>query len=317
MSSRRTRRRRGRTITAAFTDPGAGASIPPIYLLAGFAAAPDLVQGCTTRARPVGPWGPPADWTLKRRGTDPVVAEANWQAFLATLGIPPGRMVAPQQVHGARVAVVTAADAGRGAAPGLASIPDSDALVTREPGLLLITGCADCVPVFVYDPRTPAIGLAHAGWRGTAARIAEGTVRAMVEAFGTDPADCCAVIGPSIGPCCYDVGGDVVEAIRDAYPQADEEWRGEPPLIVWSRRRAAWKDVQGLPRSEPESDEKPFLDLWEANRRALLLAGLRPERIVVDGICTAETTELFYSHRAEHGRAGRFFGFLGLPADAG
>jgi copper oxidase (laccase) domain-containing protein len=105
----------------------------------------------------------------------------------------------------------------------------------------------------------------------------------------------------------------VVEAIRDAYPGADDEWHGEPPLLVWSRRRAAWKDQQDLPRSEPESDEKPFLDLWQANRRALLLAGLVPENIYIEGVCTAETTELFYSHRAEGGQAGRFVAFLGLP----
>ena len=285
---------------------------PPIYLLAGFAGEPHLVQGCTTRHRPPGPWGPAADWTLKRRGTEAAVGEANWQAFAATLGIPATRMVAPEQIHGAEVALVTDADAGLGTMAGNRGIVGADALITRTPGLLLLTGCADCVPVFVYDPRTPAIGLAHAGWKGTAGRIAAAMVDAMVAAFGTDPAACRAVIGPSIGPCCYDVGGAVVESIRDAYPGADEEWEGDPPLLVWSRRRAAWKDQQGLPANEPESDEKPFLDLWQANRRALRAAGLPPEQIRIEGLCTAETTSLFYSHRAEHGQAGRFVGFLGL-----
>jgi YfiH family protein len=223
------------------------------------------------------------------------------------------RMIAPEQVHGAGVAVVGEAEAGLGTMAGNRGVVGMDAVVTREPGLLLLTGCADCVPVFVYDPRTPAVGLAHAGWKGTAGRIAEATVRAMAEACGSDPAACLAVIGPSVGPCCYNVGGEVVEAIRDAYPDADEEWRGEPPLLVWSRRRAAWKDQQQLPRTEPENDEKPFLDLWNANRRALLAAGLRPENVWIEGVCAAETTELFYSHRAEQGQAGRFVGFLGLP----
>jgi YfiH family protein len=211
------------------------------------------------------------------------------------------------------VVAVTEADAGLGTLAGQRGIVGADGLITRTPGLLLLTGSADCVPVFVYDLVTPAVGLAHAGWKGTAGRIAEITVQAMTRAYGSDPARLVAVIGPSIGPCCYDVGGEVVEAIRDAYPGADDEWHGEPPLLVWSRRRPAWKDQQDLPRTEPESDEKPFLDLWQANRRALLLAGLAPENIYIDGICTAETTELFYSHRAEQGQAGRFAAFLGLP----
>ncbi|HMA35938.1 MAG TPA: peptidoglycan editing factor PgeF [Chloroflexia bacterium] len=297
---------------------GASISAPatvaaPIYLLAGFAAYPALVQGCSTRRRPAGPWGAAADWNLKRRGADPATAEANWQAFAAQLGVPAARMVAPEQVHGTMVAVATAADAGLGTMAGNRGIAGADALVTQTPGLLLLSGCADCVPVFVYDPHTPALGLAHAGWQGTVGRIAEKTVATMVAAFGTDPAACVAVIGPSIGPCCYDVGGAVVEAIRDAYPGADDEWHGAPPLLVWSRRRPAWKEAQGLPAAEPESDEKPFLDLWQANYRALVDAGLAPENVRVEGLCTAEMTDLFYSHRAEQGRAGRFVGFLGLP----
>jgi polyphenol oxidase len=285
----------------------------PIYLLAGLAAYPGLIQGCTTRRRPAGPWGPRADWTLKRRGTDPAVGDANWAAFSATVGVPASRMIAAEQVHGTTVVAVDASAAGPGTMAGNRGVAGADALVTRTPGLLLLTGAADCVPVFVYDPQQEAIGLAHAGWKGTAGRIAEATVRAMAAAYGTDPGACVAALGPSVGPCCYDVGGEVVEAIRDAYPEADDEWRGEPPLLVWSRRRAAWKDAQGLPRTEPESDEKPFLDLWQANRRALIDAGLDPANIFIEGICTAEHTDLFYSHRAEAGRAGRFIGFLGLP----
>ncbi|HUR04455.1 MAG TPA: polyphenol oxidase family protein, partial [Nonomuraea sp.] len=229
------------------TATAASTNLAPIYLLAGLAGCPELVQGCSTRHRPAGPWGGQANWNLKRRGADPATADANWAAFAATLGVPEARMVAAEQVHGAVVATVTDAQAGLGTMAGNRGVIGADALITRTPGLVLLTGCADCVPVFIYDPRTPAIGLAHAGWKGTAARIAERTVAAMADAFGTDPASCLAAIGPSIGPCCYDVGGEVVEAIRDAYPEAGDEWHGLPPLLVWSRRRAAWKDAQGLP----------------------------------------------------------------------
>ena len=304
---------------SATASKATGASIKPaapaaaLYRWAGFAAFPTLVQGCSTRHRPTGLWGPAGDWNLKRRGADPVTAEANWVAFVAAVGCSAARMVAPEQVHGTGVAVVTAADAGLGTMAGNRGMVGMDALVTRTPGLLLLCGSADCVPVAIYDPQTPAVGLAHAGWQGTAEQIAARTVAAMQTAFGSDPAACHAVLGPSIGPCCYEVKGTVIEAIRDAYPAADDEWQGEPPLLIWSRRRAAWQDRLGLPHSEPDSDEKVFLDLWQANRRALLLAGVPGANIHIEGVCTAEHTDRFYSHRAEAGAAGRFVAFLGLP----
>jgi YfiH family protein len=208
---------------------------------------------------------------------------------------------------------VTEADAGLGTQAGSRGIVGADAVVTRTPGLLLLCSAADCVSVFIYDPLTPAVGLAHAGWKGTAGHIAARAVAAMQDAFGTDPATCHAALGPSIGPCCYEVKGEVIESMRDAYPAADDEWQGEPPLLIWSRRRAAWQDRLGVPVTEPDSDEKVFLDLWRANRRALLLAGLPGDQIHSEGVWTAEHTDRFYSHRAEAGAAGRFIAFLGLP----
>ena len=283
-----------------------------LFVLDRLGAASGLRHAITTRRRPPGPWGPAADWNLRRRGADPAVAAANWAALFAATGVPPERMVAPQQVHGAEVVVVGAPDAGKGLASGDPGIRGADALITATPGLFLLTGCADCVPVFVYDPVRRAIGLAHAGWRGTAARIAEKTVRAMGTAFGTDPADCLAAIGPAIGPCCYDVGQDVIDEVRDAYPEADDEWRGEPPLLIWSRRLPAWRARRG---DAPDGEERVYLDLWAANRRALLLAGVPGSRIECPGLCTADHVDRFYSHRAEEGRAGRFMALLGLAPD--
>src|SRR6476646_1465712 len=105
----------------------------PIYLLAGFAAYPDLVQGCTTRRRPAGPWGPRADWTLRRRGANPAVGDANWAAFTATVGVPATRMIAAEQVHGTMVVAVDESAAGLGTMAGNRGVADADALVTRTP----------------------------------------------------------------------------------------------------------------------------------------------------------------------------------------
>ena len=134
-------------------------------------------------------------------------------------------------------------------------------------------------------------------------------VQAMAREYGTDPADCVAVIGPTIGPCCYEVGQEVIDAVRDAYLEADDEWQGEPPLLLWSRRLPAWRLRRGEP---PDGEERVYLDLWAANRRALLLAGLRGANIHNPGLCTADHVDQFYSHRAEEGRAGRFMAILGL-----
>ncbi len=296
-------------------------TINPSALAASSVAEPGLTQldaltpypairhGLSTRHRPPGPWGPAGDWNMKRRGADPAVAAANWAAFVAASGVPLDRMVAPQQVHGTGVVPVDERDAGKGMVPGDPGIVGADALVTRTPGLTLLTGCADCAPVFIYDPATPAIGLAHAGWRGAAGRIAEQTVQAMTAAYGTDPADCVAVVGPAIGPCCYDVGQEVIDAVRDAFEEADDEWQGEPPLLIWTRRQPQWKIRRG---DVPDAEERIYFDLGGATRRALLLAGLRPANIHTSGICTADQVDLFYSHRAELGLAGRFMGLLGL-----
>lgn len=285
------------------------AAEPGLYQLAALAPYPALRHGLTTRHRPPGAWGPAGDWNMKRRGADPAVAAANWAAFVAAAGVPLGRLVAPQQVHGTLVVPVDERHAGQGMQPGDPGIVGADALVTRTPDLYLITGCADCAPVFIYDPATPAVGLAHAGWRGAVGRIAEQTVHTMTREYGTDPARCIAVVGPAIGPCCYDVGQEVIDAARDAFEEADDEWQGEPPLLIWTRRQPGWKIRRG---DVPDAEERVYFDLAGASRRALLLAGLRPDNIHLSGVCTADHVDLFYSHRAEEGRAGRFMGLLGL-----
>jgi hypothetical protein len=165
--------------------------------------------------------------------------------------------------------------------------PQADGIITDAHDVPLVMRFADCVPVLLYDPVKRAIGLAHAGWRGTVAGIGPATVQAMVDTYGSRPADIVAGVGPSIGPCCYEVGPEVVAQVRETFGT-----------------------TRGLVEPETEA-HGPHLDLWEANRRALEKAGV--QRIELSGLCTACHTHEFFSHRAEAGRTGRFGVILVLP----
>jgi len=184
------------------------------------------------------------------------------------------------QVHGAEVLVVRA-----GEAPSWPP-PKADGVVTADPGVPLVMRFADCVPLLLYDPVKRAIGLAHAGWRGTLAGAGPATVRAMAEAFGSRPQDIIAGIGPSIGPCCYEVGPEVVDAVQRVF-------HGAHNLILPS-----------------PNGGRPHLDLWAANERALRAAGVH--QIEVSEMCTYCLRSEFYSHRREQGKTGRFGALIAL-----
>ena len=191
-------------------------------------------------------------------------------AFARSLGFEPDDVVRANQVHGDQVVRV-----GRGA-----EAPEADALVTDEPGALLTLLFADCVPVLLWDDEQ--VAAAHAGWKGTTLRIAPKTVEAM----GSPPERIHALIGPSIGRCCYEVSDEVAAEVRASAPGAE------------------------LTRPGPRG--RPHVDLAAANRAQLIAAGLRPENVEVAGTCTACSVDRFFSHRAEHGKAGRFAGAIGI-----
>lgn len=180
----------------------------------------------------------------------------------------------------------------------------ADALITRKRGVALAISTADCVPLLFYDPVSEAIGVAHAGWRGTARGIAAATVAALCEQFGARPADLYVGIGPSIGPCCYEVSEEVKELFlgQRAFDELPTEARFRS-LVASS---AAFETV------ELEERTSLRLDLWETNRRQLLLSGLLPDHIELPAICTSCATDRFFSHRAEQGRTGRFPAILAL-----
>jgi hypothetical protein len=200
-----------------------------------------------------------------------------------------------RQVHGTRVETVSAADRRRGADGSLPPLPDADGLVTDCANVWLALSFADCVPILLYDPVRGAVGLAHGGWRGTLAGVARSAVVAMRQAFGTVPSDLLAGIGPSIGPCCYEVGPEVVSAAKASLPEA---------ALCLSRP------------SKLGNPERAHLDLWNANRSVLIAAGLRAESIETAGICTCCSRDRFFSHRGDHGQSGRFGAIIGLTERA-
>ena len=161
----------------------------------------------------------------------------------------------------------------------------ADALITDRPEVTLFLRFADCVPILLYDPRRPAVGLVHAGWRGTLAKAPVAAVRAMAERYGSRPGDLVAAIGPSIGPCHYAVGPEVVEQTRHAFPNAGDD------LL---------QRVNGGHN----------LNLWAANARALREAGV--EQIENSALCTACHAGDFFSHRAHGAQTGRFAALIGL-----
>ena len=196
-----------------------------------------------------------------------------------------------RQVHSNRC--VTAAEAVQ------ETTPEADGLMTGQAGVLLGIQTADCIPVLVADPVTRAVAAFHAGWRGTVARIVELGVGRMVQEFGSDPADLIAAIGPGIGPCCYTVGAEVLDRFTEEFSYASE---------LFSQKAANPEAL--LNGSEIRLDLR--LNLKEANRRQLMAAGLRPDAIEMVGGCTACQPQLFYSHRASGGHAGRMMAVIGI-----
>ena len=200
----------------------------------------------------------------------------NRKAFAAAVGVDANRFTTCQQVHGSKVVQVTKELVGSGAKDFTNTIAGTDALISNLPDVPLMLFYADCVPVLLADLETGAIGLAHAGWRGTVANIGAKTLAAMGEAFGTKPENVLAAIGPSIGACCYEVD----DFVRDQASGYEEFFA-------------------------PKGGDKYQLDLWGMNAKQLQEAGVSEENITVAGVCTNDNVELFCSYRAEQGKTGR------------
>jgi YfiH family protein len=186
-----------------------------------------------------------------------------------------------------------------------------DGLMTDQPGLLLAVQTADCIPVLVADRKRRAVAAFHAGWRGTVQRIVESGVGRMRLEFGSRPEDLAAAIGPGIGACCYAVGEEVLSSFDSQFAYAHNLFR---EVCDADPVRAKYPMLFLTQRAPGHSPIGPslHLDLAEANRRQLLAAGLKPRSIQLVGGCTGCQPELFFSHRASRGHAGRMLSVIGI-----
>lgn len=211
-------------------------------------------------------------------GDDPSAVTENTRRAVAVLGAPMDQVVTVHQVHGARV--VLAGHNERGSV-----VPSCDGLATAEPNVVLMLRFADCVPVLLFDPVHRAAALLHAGWRGWAAGVVTAGLRLMSDEFGTRPSDLVAGIGPAIGPCCYEVGPEVIATALE---------------VLGSAGHSVVSTLSGA----------THLDLPGAVQMQLETAGV--VRVEMSGVCTGCRRDEFYSHRGDDGKTGRFAAVVSL-----
>jgi len=214
-------------------------------------------------------------------------SEATCQAqrlFCERLGFDPALLLQPEQKHGAEVAWIGRGDVEKFIQGG-PIVPGVDALITNARKVPLMARAADCPLVVLYDFHTRQLAVAHSGWRGTLDGIVERTVKEM-ERRGAHPADMVAGVTPSIGPCCFEVGEDVVAKAQQTYPDC-------PDAII-------------------QKDTRSYLDLRTLIRATLVRAGVSPHRIEISTICSACNAHFFFSHRKEGPETGRNAVLAGL-----
>lgn len=203
--------------------------------------------------------------------------------FLKACGLELEQLVAANQVHGTNVRKVDRQLAGSGAFSFESALADTDALITEVPGIVLSIFTADCLPVFLYDPDTPAVAIIHAGWRGTLGRIVERTLEMMVDEYQTTPGRVRAAIGPAICSKCFQVNRD----LADRFTKVD-------PIAVSGNSVGYYVDLSGF------------------NARLLVKAGVAPENIDLSGACTCCQPEKFFSYRGGNQTTGRMMGIISL-----
>ena len=224
------------------------------------------------------------------RGDSDENVEQNFHRFCSAAGFDYSTLVASAQDHHTFVRRVGTENYGTGIWKPK-DIKSVDGLITNEKNVTLVTSYADCVPLFFLDPQKRAIGLAHAGWRGTAAKMGAKMVNAMVREFGSSPKDILAAIGPSIGPCCFEVDAPVYEefaALSGIYPEEFVVHKG---------------------------GGKYMIDLWEANRRIIMETGVPAENIEVARLCTECNAQWLWSHRASGGKRGGLAAMMCLKGE--
>lgn len=199
------------------------------------------------------------------------------------LGIPAAELTCADQIHGLQAVRITAELAGAGATDQAKAIPGCDAMYTNERGIAMVICIADCVPVLLYDAKRQAAAVIHAGWRGAIGELPVLTLRHMTEDFGTEPGDCYAYLGPSIGPASFEVSPELAERFGKACPEED--------VVTWLLRPGA-------------SEKTPHVDLWTFISRSLQRAGIPAEHITITERDSMTTADCF-SYRRDAGHTGR------------
>lgn len=242
------------------------------YTFENLMAYGEVVHGITARHGGVST----GSWTslnlTRGNGDDPKRVEENLRRASAAFGLDHSNLVSPNQRHTTNAARVGLGQRGQ-------ILGNTDSLLTDEPEVPVLLRYADCTPIMLYDPRHRAFAVIHSGWRGTVAGAVPAAIAAMGQAFGSQPAELVAGVGPSIGPCCYEVGDEVISAVRASFPDAEKL----------------------LPRN---GSRRRHFDLWSANRLWLQGAGVR--QVEVAEICTACHMDEFFSYRGGKGRTGHF-----------
>ncbi len=215
-------------------------------------------------------------------GDVPETVLKNRERLAATIQIPLSNFTFAKQIHSGTVAIVTEQKRGCGAADYDTAIEATDAMVTAVPGLCLAVLTADCVPLLLFDPRKRVVAAVHAGWRGSVKLIARNTVEILIQEYNCKPQDLLVGIGPSIGPCHYEIGPEVIAQVKDAFGSTEGHINTE------------------------SSSGKGHFNLWEANRRQIMDAGVPPQNIEIARICTYFNVHQFFSVRHQKGTTGRF-----------
>lgn len=280
----------------------------------------DLVHGFSTRLGGTSTGEMGTMNTSFHKGDDPEGVRENYRRLGASIGFDPANLVTTCQTHSLTIRQVTGADRGKGY-DRPRDYDQVDGLMTNEADLVLAVYGADCIPALVFDPVRHAIGVCHSGWKGTVGNIAGQLVRAMEQAYGCNPKDMIAVLGPHISGPCYEVSQDVAAQFQSAYGL--HTGNGSHPSDTCQDRersqtgasKATENPFQAQLRNAiltPQENGKYRLSIGAACQLNFLLAGLRPDQVSDSQFCTYTHNQLFFSHRRQQGQQGNGVGFLML-----
>lgn len=225
---------------------------------------------------------------------------ANRKKAFTGLEIDLQNVVIQRQEHGNRVRVIQEKDRGAGIFDPETYLRGTDGMMTNKPNIFLVVHTADCVPISFYDPKKKIVGIAHAGWKGTAKRVGQRTVLEMKRVLGCDPRDIIAYIGPSIGPCCYNIVAklawplDWASSTTTEIQQKVSKFKKAFPDCVYKKLSEAKPRTNGI-----------YFDLWNANKKQLLQAGILEKNIEESKICTCCSKLNLPSHYRERRKRTR------------